>query len=102
VAPNVNVGQLTSFRDLRYDPRLGTNGRLVENPIFEYYSLRGAVLAKTDTPVPLQRPNHTMLMLPPGPSAADIELNLTLPATGTVQLGFACVTGSSSGCGYTA
>lgn len=34
-------GQLTSFRDLRFDPRLGTSGALVETPIAEYEKLRG-------------------------------------------------------------
>ena len=36
-APDVDVGQLTCFRDIRYDPR---SQRLVETPIEEYHSLR--------------------------------------------------------------
>jgi len=35
-------GQLTSFRDIRFDPRLPPFGRLVETPIEEYATLRGA------------------------------------------------------------
>ncbi|GAB5371371.1 hypothetical protein AAMO2058_001574000 [Amorphochlora amoebiformis] len=38
--------QTTSFREVRYDPRLGENGSLVENPVAEYYDLRGDLISK--------------------------------------------------------
>ena len=42
VPENIDVGQLMSFRDLRFDPRLGPAGALVETPIAEYVG-EGAV-----------------------------------------------------------
>ena len=35
LSANIDVGQLMSFRDLRFDPRLGPVGALVETPIAE-------------------------------------------------------------------
>jgi hypothetical protein len=91
----VDVGQLTSFRDLRYDPRLGPSGRLVETPIAEYLTLRGPVLAKTESTVTLSsKVATTVFALPAGPTAADIELNVTLTKGGSLELGFGC--GSST------
>eukprot|EP00039_Didymoeca_costata_P022866 m.5391 g.5391 ORF g.5391 m.5391 type:complete len:723 (-) comp3294_c0_seq1:94-2262(-) len=70
-------GQLTLLRDVRFDPRLGDKGALVENPVAEYYALRGALVSKgymqlTAGAVPsslLSDSNDTVL---------DVELNISL------------------------
>lgn len=93
-APDVDVGQLTCFRDIRYDPR---SQRLVETPIEEYHSLRSCG-SGSGTPAcgatvhSLGPTPASVLALGPGPSAVDIELNFTLAAAGnrTVQVGVAC------------
>ena len=98
----VDVGQLTSFRDLRYDPRLGTVGRLVESPIAEYLSLRTGLLARGNVSLGNGKPGQQVLNIPPGPSAADIELSVTLdPGDASFSIGFACAghTTTTSGCG---
>ena len=102
-AANVDVGQLTSFRDLRYDPRLGETGRLVETPIAEYFSLRSPTpTRKAATTLPSSGA-VTMLALKAGPSAYDVEMNVSAAAGAAVQLGFACGAvqgGLAKSCGY--
>jgi hypothetical protein len=96
------VGSLTSFRDLRFDPRIGESGALVETPIVEYFGLRKGVLNTTRT-VPVQSHPTIVVVLAAGPSAADIELNVTLPEAGVVSVGVGCGSGFTvapgTGCG---
>lgn len=97
-AQNIDVGQLTSFRDVRFDSRLGDHGGLVESPISEYYKLRRRCVNRT-ADVRLLRTPTPVVTLGAGPSAADIELNLTIPPSGTsVHVGVACGVKPSS-CG---
>ena len=103
-AADVDVGQLTSFRDLRYDPRLGEIGRLVETPIAEYLSLRSPTpMRKAATALSPSSGAVTMLALKAGPSAYDVEMNISAAAGAAVQLGFACGAvqgGLAKSCGY--
>jgi hypothetical protein len=87
---NIDVGQLTALREVRFDPRLGPAGGLVELPIAEYASLRlGAIATNMSAPLPLAP--APLLALPPGAVALDVELNFTLPASGgEATFGFAC------------
>lgn len=109
---NIHSGQLTSLRDLRYDPRLGPNGRLVEAPIDEYLSLRTAAVAQQNTTVqPTERRRRgvvedgvaeaegegekegeaqSLLSFAAGTFALDIELSVRMAAPGSMTVGVAC------------
>lgn len=86
---NIHESQLTVFRDLRFDPRVGPIGSLVETPIQEYFALRGSVLNQTQGHFVASTQPAPVLFLPHGPTAADIELNISI-STGMLTLGFAC------------
>jgi len=101
-AANVDVGQLTSFRDLRFDARLNApHGALVENPIAEYLALRAGVLDRaTAVPLASDAAPTKVLALGAGPTAADIEMNITALAPGVLTLALACGgSGPSDACG---
>jgi len=87
---SIDVGQLTSFRDVRFDPRIGAFGALVETPIQEYETLRQAVIANHTIPITGQP--AVALTLAAGPSAVDIELNISeIGVTmGSVEVGVGC------------
>ena len=79
-----------AFRDVRFDPRLGKLGSLVETPIAEYTQLRGNVIGNVrDFSIP---PGMTKVVaLKPSISAADIEINVTAgPGPSTLRIGAAC------------
>jgi sucrose-6-phosphate hydrolase SacC (GH32 family) len=95
---DIHVGQLTSFRDLRFEPRIGPSGALVEMPIDEYRALRGGVVGSVAAKV-LQPSHNALLALPPGPSAIDIELNFTA-AVGSTTISAGCNPGDLTNCGF--
>ena len=99
VSPNCAVGgQLTSFRDLRYDPRIET---LVETPIAEYRALRGQAIFKSRG-VLLRADEPLAPLASMGAQQAahlDAELTVALPPeshNGSIQLGVRCEAASSS------
>ena len=105
---HIHSSQLTCFRSVRFDGRLGPRGALVEVPVVEYYSLRRAVLAATTAPVPLPpaaaattaaAAPATVFELPAGPLAADMEINVTLPSGAGAGVGGAFVGSISVGLG---
>jgi hypothetical protein len=83
VPSDIQVGQLTCFRDLRFDHRVGPAGALVEMPIDEYKTLRGGVLGRVAAQ-PLTQSTAVLMALPAGPSAADIEMNFTAGAIASI------------------
>jgi hypothetical protein len=118
-AANIGSGTLSSLRDLRYDPRLGPHGWLVEAPISEYKLLRGAVpIARQHTSVrpaavaieyedgkkrldSARSAAQMILSLPAGVQAADVELNITLASLSggaILTIGIGCARDAQS-CG---
>tara|TARA_B110001452_G_scaffold223814_1_gene197169 strand:- start:369 stop:1952 length:1584 start_codon:yes stop_codon:yes gene_type:complete len=101
-ASNIHSGQLTSLRDLRYDPRLGPHGMLVEAPIEEYLTLRTAAVAQqntTVTPTTMRRRGvedqdqaeaQSLLSFAAGAFALDIELAVAMATPGSLTVGVAC------------
>lgn len=93
---DVDVGSLTSFRELQFDPTLGPSGGLVERPIAEYDQLRGAPIGRSapfngSSAPPIPRRPAALFALPAGPSALDFELEVSGLAPGeSVQVGVAC------------
>jgi hypothetical protein len=97
---DVDVGQLTALREVRFDPRLGPDGGLVELPIAEYLALRRSLVARNAS-APLPQAAAPLLLLPPGAVALDVEVNITLPAGGgAATVGLACAASGGS-CGLT-
>ena len=122
-APDVDVGQLTVFRDLRFDPRLGETGMLVETPIKEYAQLRSSTpvgkvnalrIPSSSTPAASSEKGGdaaaeaaVFTVGTAGPSAADVELNITVGGANGISVGFACDASSDAPiqqerCGFTA
>eukprot|EP00466_Bigelowiella_natans_P015636 jgi/Bigna1/67604/fgenesh1_pg.4_\ len=115
----ITSGQLTSFRDLRFDPRLGERGALVENPIEEYIALRGRQLFSfSNRSVPLtnfpavltpkdeatrRRGVRLVELIRNAGTVVDIELSIALEpessreggAAEVYSLGFRCETSHS-------
>eukprot|EP01051_Picozoa_sp_SAG22_P004766 SAG22_NODE_264_length_13353_cov_34.575298_2_plen_240_part_00 len=94
-------GQLTSFRDMRYDPRLGATGALVENPIEEYLALRGKrpVFNVSSTVLRADAP-HVVVGEMGSNKAMDIEFEIALPnkAGAAVAVGVRCEKGDAPEC----
>ena len=84
---------------MRFDPRLGSDGGLVELPISEYLALRRGIVAQNASAMLPLAPTP-LLVLPPGAVALDMEVNLTLPSSGgAATVGVACALASSGGGG---
>ena len=97
---DIDVGQLTALREVRFDPRLGPDGGLVELPIAEYFALRRGLVARNAS-APLPPAPAPLLLLPPGAVALDVEVNVSFPAGGgATTVGVACAA-SGGGCRLT-
>eukprot|EP00419_Tripos_fusus_P080775 CAMPEP_0172945784 /NCGR_PEP_ID=MMETSP1075-20121228/226728_1 /TAXON_ID=2916 /ORGANISM="Ceratium fusus, Strain PA161109" /LENGTH=248 /DNA_ID=CAMNT_0013807227 /DNA_START=16 /DNA_END=759 /DNA_ORIENTATION=+ len=84
-----NTGVITSFRELRFDPRID---RLVENPIFEYLRLRKDILFQTT--VSLQAAKGPQIMYAEvGGLLMDTEFSIAIPSSfksGNITIGVRC------------
>ena len=75
-------GQLTSIRDLRFDPRIGV---LVEMPIAEYLSLRRTVLMNTSVLVHAAPQPPTLLYSGELSGGMDVEMSIAIGHGGVNQ-----------------
>lgn len=92
-SPNIDTGQLTLFREVRYSAALN---RLVELPIAEYLNLRGTIVASAANTSVTSIAGVDLLALGTGPTARDIVLNVSIGPADVMNIGVACTGGGST------